>query len=68
MSRLCDRRRFRFGLDEAVDEVDELVIEGGAVGLELGRAAMVGLWVSCDGGFAVMVSLWVFLWWFAEDL
>jgi hypothetical protein len=51
VSRLCDRRHPRSGPDEAVDEVNELVIEGGTVGLELRRAVMVGLWV--------------FLWWFA---
>jgi hypothetical protein len=50
----------------------ELVVEGGAVGLELGSELLVeggaggllGLWVCdgglCDGGFAVMVALWVF--------
>ena len=55
----------------------------GAVGLELGRAVMVSLWV-CGSfygglrwiygglrwwvcGFTVMVGLWVFLWWFAVD-
>jgi hypothetical protein len=27
-------------------------------------SVMVGL---CDGGFAVMVALWVCLWWFAVD-
>ena len=51
---LCDQNRPRSGPDEAVD--DELVIEDGAVGLELGRAVMVGLlglWVC---GF---VGLWV---------
>ncbi|GMY17097.1 hypothetical protein FCV25MIE_12336, partial [Fagus crenata] len=38
---LCDQSHPRSELDEAVD--DELVIEGGAVRLELGRAMMVGL-------------------------
>uniref|UniRef100_A0A2N9FPN0 Uncharacterized protein n=1 Tax=Fagus sylvatica TaxID=28930 RepID=A0A2N9FPN0_FAGSY len=48
---LCDRSRPRSGPDEAVD--DELVIEGGAVGLELGRAMMVGLWVCRFAGLRV---------------
>jgi hypothetical protein len=51
MSHLCDRCRPRSGPNEAVDEVDELVIEGGTVGLQLGCTVMVGLWVCCDGGF-----------------
>ena len=54
---LCDRSHPKSGPDEAVD--DELVIEGNAVGLELGRAVMVGLlglWVC---GFAGFVGLLV---------
>ena len=49
---LYDRSHPRSEPDEAVD--DELVIEGGAVGLELGRAVMVGLlgfWVCGFNGF-----------------
>ena len=53
----------------------ELVFEGGVVGLELesellvegGAGGLLGLWVCgsvmvglCDGGFVVMVALWVF--------
>uniref|UniRef100_A0A2N9EX27 Uncharacterized protein n=1 Tax=Fagus sylvatica TaxID=28930 RepID=A0A2N9EX27_FAGSY len=54
---LCDRSRPRSGPDEAVD--DELVIEGGAVGLELGRVVMVGLrvcWVCYDGGLRLIIG------------
>jgi hypothetical protein len=40
VSHLCDRRRPRSGPYKAVDEVDKLVIEGGAVGLELERACV----------------------------
>uniref|UniRef100_A0A2N9GLR5 DUF7811 domain-containing protein n=1 Tax=Fagus sylvatica TaxID=28930 RepID=A0A2N9GLR5_FAGSY len=54
---LCDRSRPRSEPDEAVD--DELMIEGGAVGLELGCAVMVGLWVCLVCGFAGFVGLLV---------
>ena len=53
--------------DEAVDEVDELVIEG-LLGLWVFRWWVCGgLSMDCGGGFAVMVGLWVFRWWFAVD-
>ncbi|GMY29554.1 hypothetical protein FCV25MIE_24796 [Fagus crenata] len=60
---LCDRSRPRSRPNEAVD--DELMIEGGAVGLELGRAVMVVLRVCLVCGFAGLLGLWVC--WFAVD-
>ena len=54
LSRLCGRCHPKSRPDEVVDEVDELVIEVSAVGFKL----------EC----AVMVGLWVFLWWFAVNL
>ena len=71
MSHLCDRRRPRSGPNEAVDEVDELMIEDGVVGLQLGCTMMVGLWVflwwfavDCGGGFAFCSGFLIFFFFF----